>query len=190
MRADDRRQRMKIEQGKKVDRAKLSIHCRRATDFCADGQVRAHELRRRHAQCRHKIDIYSERWMRHSSPLGPSEMLAPQLLIHRHAFHRILRCKRATSDEETRVSLARVTRDAAPEQMQQIEIAVLSMHACSAQLDHFAAQWFVGCEIKLALAVIADVRRSASAGLQSICANELICRDVFDDQVVANVVEK
>jgi hypothetical protein len=46
MRADDHRQCMKIEQSKKVDRAKLPIHCRRATDFCADGQVRAHELRR------------------------------------------------------------------------------------------------------------------------------------------------
>src|SRR5947208_16866208 len=45
--------------------------------------------------------------------------------------------KRAASDEKTRVSLARVTRDAAPEQMQQIEIAVLNMHACPAQLDHF-----------------------------------------------------
>src|SRR5881392_2054167 len=128
--------------------------------------------------------------MRHSSPLGPSEMLAPQLLIHRYAFHRILRCKRATSDEETRVSLARVTRDAAPEQVQQIEIAVLSMHACPAQLDHSAAQWFVGREVKLALAVIADIRCGSRAGLQSICANDFICRDVFDDQVVANVVEK
>src|SRR6266487_5501091 len=142
MRADDRRQRMKIEQGKKVDRAKLSIHCRRATDFCADGQVRAHELRRRHAQCRHKIDIYSERYMRHSSPLGPSEMLAPQLLIHRYAFHGILRCKRAASDEKTRVSLACVTRNAAPKQMQQIEVAMRRVHAGAAQLDHFTAQWF------------------------------------------------
>src|SRR5256884_9743300 len=105
--------------------------------------------------------------MRHSSPLGPSEMLATQLLIHRHAFHRIFRCKRAASDEKTRVSLARVTRDAAPEQMQQTEIAVLSMHACPAQLDHFVAQWFIWREIKLALAVIADVRRGANAGLQS-----------------------
>src|SRR5205823_9270855 len=128
--------------------------------------------------------------MRHSSPLGPSEMLGPQLLIHRYAFHWILRCKRAASDEKTRVSLERVTRDAAPEQMQQIEIAVLNMHACAAQLDHFTAQWFIRREIKLALAVIADVRCSANAGLQSICANDFICRDVFDDQVVANVVEK
>src|SRR5438034_10185620 len=113
--------------------------------------------------------------MRHSSPLGPSEMLAPQQLIHCHALHRILRCKRAASDEKTRVSLARVTRDAAPEQMQQIEIAVLSMHACPAQLDHFTAQWFVGREVKLALTVIADARRGVNAGLQSICADDFIC---------------
>src|SRR5439155_10517389 len=106
-----------------------------------------------------------------------------------YAFHRILRCKRATSDEESRVSLARVTRDTAPEQMQQIEIAVLSMHACPAQLDHFTAQWFVGREVKLALAVIADVRRGTRAGLQSIRADDFICRDVFDDQVVANIIE-
>src|SRR5436190_4154893 len=131
---------MKIEEGKKVDCPKLPIHCRRTTDFCANGQVGAHELRRWRARCRHKIDIYSERRMRHSSPLRPGEMLATQLLIHRHAFHRILRCKRAASDEETPVSFARVTRDAAPEHMQQIEIAVFSMHACPAQLDHFTAQ--------------------------------------------------
>src|SRR5947207_5170700 len=113
--------------------------------------------------------------MRHSSPLGPSEMLAPQQLIHCHAFRWILRCKRAASDKKTRVSLARVTRDAAPEQMQQIEIAVLSMHTCPAQLDHFAAQWFVGREVKLALAVIADIRCGTRAGLQSIFADYLIC---------------
>src|SRR5437899_11428606 len=106
--------------------------------------------------------------MRHSSPLGPSEMLAPQLLIHRHAFHRILRCKRATSDEETRVSLECVTRDAAPEQMQHIEIAVLSMRACPAQLDHFAAQWFVGREVKIALALIDDNICGQRTRLQSI----------------------
>ena len=47
-----------------------------------------------------------------------------------------------------------------------------------------------GREIKLALAVIAVVRRSANAGLQSICANDFICRDVFDDQVVANLVKR
>src|SRR5439155_4516898 len=113
-----------------------------------------------------------------------------ELFVRCRAFHWILRCKRAASDEKTRVSLARVTRDAAPEKMQQIEIAVLNMHACAAQLDHFTAQWFIRREIKLALAVIADVRRGVNAGLQSICANDFICRDVFDDQVVANVVEK
>ena len=32
--------------------------------------------------------------------------------------------------------------------------------------------------------------RGMNAGLQSICANDFICRHVFDDQVVANVVEK
>src|SRR5437773_10637825 len=130
-----------------------------------------------------------ERWMRHSSSPGPSEMLATQQLIHRHAFHRILRCKRVASDEKTRVSLASVTRDAAPEQMQQIEIAVLNMHACAAQLDHFTAQWFIRREIKLALAVIADVRCGVNASLQSICANDFNCRDVFDDAVLAILVE-
>src|SRR6266571_8119089 len=127
--------------------------------------------------------------MRHSSPLGPGEMLGPQLLIHRYAFHRILRCKRATSDEETRVSLERVTRDAAPEQMQHIEIAVLSMRACPAQLDHFAAQWFVGREVKLALAVIADTRCGTRAGLQSIRTDDFASRQLFDDQVIAELVE-
>src|SRR2546421_246660 len=49
-------------------------------------------------------------WMRHSSPFRPDEMLATQQLIHRHAFHRILRCKRATSDEKTRFARTRNAR--------------------------------------------------------------------------------
>ena len=46
-----------------------------------------------------------------------------------------------------------------------------------------------GREVKLALAVIADVRRGVRAGLQSICANNFAGGEVFNDQVIANVIE-
>jgi hypothetical protein len=59
---------------------------------------------------------------------------------------------------------------------------MLGVDACAAQLDHFAAQRFVRREIKLALAVIADVRRGVRAGLQSICANNFAGREVFNDR--------
>src|SRR5437773_11396469 len=109
MRADDRRQRMKIEEGKKVDCAKLPIHCRRATDFCSNGQVFEHELLRRRARCRPTIDIHSERRMWHSSPHGCSQIFATQLLLHCDTILRILPNKRATSDEKSCVSLAGLT---------------------------------------------------------------------------------
>ena len=65
---------------------------------------------------------------------------------------------------------------------------MFGVDACAAQLDHFAAQRFVRREIKLALAVIADVRRGVRAGLQSICANNFAGREVFNDQVIGNVI--
>ena len=46
--AHNHRQRMKVEECEKIDRAELAIDCRRAADPCADGQIRAqNELRRR-----------------------------------------------------------------------------------------------------------------------------------------------
>ena len=117
-------------------------------------------------------------------------MLAPQLLIHRYAFHGILRRKRATSDEKTRVSLACVTRNAAPKQMQQIEVAMRRVHAGAAKLDHFAAKRFVRSEIKFPLAVIAEVRRCKLTGLQPVRADNLACRHMLNDQMIAKLVER
>src|SRR5437773_7840272 len=46
-----------------------------------------------------------------------------------------------------------------------LQAAMFGVDACAAQVDHFAAQRFVRREIKLALAVIADVRR----GVRAVC---------------------
>ena len=70
-----------------------------------------------------------------------------------------------------------------------LQAAMFGVDACAAQLDHFAAERFVRREIKLALAVIADVRRGVRAGLQSICANNFAGGEVFNDHVIANVIE-
>src|SRR6266480_913962 len=112
-----------------------------------------------------------------------------QLLIHRRAFNRVLRSERTASDQKSPSAFDCICGDAAPEKMQQIEIAMLGVHAGATQLDHFAAQWFVGREVKLALAVIADIRCGTRAGLQSICADDFASRQLFDDQVIAELVE-
>ena len=43
MRAHNCRQRVKVEECKKIDRAELAIHCRRPADPCADCQIRAQQ---------------------------------------------------------------------------------------------------------------------------------------------------
>src|SRR5439155_24191304 len=107
-----------------------------------------------------------------------------QLLIHRRAFNRVLRSERTASDQKSRSAFDCIYGDAAPEKMQQIEIAMLGVHAGATQLDHFAAQWFVGREVKLALAVIADIRCRQLTGLQAIGADNGSRREFLDDQMI------
>ena len=49
---------------------------------------------------------------------------------------------------------------------------------------------FIGREIKLALAVIADIRRRHRTDLQPVGSDYLAAPDLLDDQMIANVIER
>ena len=96
---------------------------------------------------------------------------------------------RATSDEHACVTFHGITRDAPPEKVQQIEIAMVDVHAGATELDHFAAKWFVRRKIKFPLAVITEIRRRQLASLQPIRADNFARREFFDDKVIAELIE-
>ena len=73
--------------------------------------------------------------------------------------------------------------------MQQVEVAMVCMHACATELDRFLAQWLVGQKVKLTLAVVTDVRGGALASLQAIRPDDFPGRDLLDNQMVANFIE-
>ena len=74
--------------------------------------------------------------MRKRLPGRFDQILAAQLFIRRDALSRVLRSERTASDEEPRPVDHGVLRDPAPEQMQQVEIAMRFVHAGATQLDH------------------------------------------------------
>src|SRR5260370_10642324 len=114
-------------------------------------------------------------------PCWFDEKLGTQLLVHGRALDRILRCERTAPDQESPFALDGVDGDAAPKQMQQIEVAMLGVHTGAAKLDHLAAKRFVLREIKFLLPIGTDICRRELTGLQPIRADDFAGRDVFDD---------
>jgi hypothetical protein len=66
---------------------------------------------------------------------------------------------------------------------------MLAMYGRAAKFDDKTAQGFIRREIKLARAVITQVSRRGSSGLQAIRPHNLMRRAMLDDEVVANGIE-
>jgi hypothetical protein len=67
---------------------------------------------------------------------------------------------------------------------------VIGMNACASKLNHLGANRFIRREVELTLAVIADVYGGTPSRLQTIRTNNLTRFGMFDDQVVADCVER
>src|SRR5215831_2019285 len=104
-----------------------------------------------------------------------------QLSIRRCAFNRILRTDRAASDKEARIAIHGIAGDSPPEKVQQIEIAVVGVHAGATKFDHFAAKGFVRRKIKFPLAVVSEICSRKLARLQSIRADNFVRGSFFDN---------
>src|SRR5262245_12206665 len=101
------------------------------------------------------------------------EMLAAQVGVCRCANCRILRRDGTATEEIARAVLSGVIGDALPQQAEDNEVAMLAMDTRAPQFHHFRAQRLECVKLKLLGCVIAQMRRSLVAGLQSICANDL-----------------
>lgn len=66
---------------------------------------------------------------------------------------------------------------------------MLAMNGRATKFDDRSAQGLIRCEIELARAVVTQVARGGSSGLQAIRSNNLVGRAMFDDEVVANGIE-
>ena len=77
----------------------------------------------------------------------------------------------------------------APEQVQQIEVAMVGVHAGATQLDHFAAKWFVRREIEFPLAVVSEFAAASWPVCNRYVPTTSLVRDFFDDQVIAELIE-
>jgi len=66
---------------------------------------------------------------------------------------------------------------------------MIGVHAGATQLNHLAAKPFVRREIKLAFAVIAEIRCRQLTGLQAIGADNGSRREFLDDQMITKFVE-
>ena len=63
------------------------------------------------------------------------------------------------------------------------------MDAGAAEFDEFVADGFEGRELKFLSTVVAAIFRSRSAGLETISADDVSARCVFDEEMIANFVE-
>src|SRR5919106_5759061 len=117
-------------------------------------------------------------------------MPCAKLLIHHCAFSRIPRSDRTASDQEPRFAFGRVGGDAPPKQMQQVEVAMLSVDTGAAEFDHFAAKRFERRKIKFSLAVIPKICRRELTRLQPIGPDNFASGAVFDDQMIAKFVKR
>ena len=82
-----------------------------------------------------------------------------------------------------------VIRNTPPKHVQQPEIAMFRMHARAPELDYLRAVAFVRPKTKFPLTIIPSVRRRDLARLQPICSDDFAVRHIFDDQVIADLVE-
>ena len=105
--------------------------------------------------------------------------------MRRRADGRVLRSERAATDEIARLAIAGVDDDAAPEQAEHAEMAVIAMHAGAAEFDQLATQRFVRREIEFLLAVVAEMRGGELPGLEAIGADDFAGVLLLDEQVVA-----
>ena len=90
----------------------------------------------------------------------------------------------------TRAAAFRVAGDALPEQSEHDEVAVLDVDARAAQLDDFAAQRLESLEFKFLRGVIAEIVRGVRAGLQPVGADNVLRRQMLDDEMIANGVKR
>ena len=117
-------------------------------------------------------------------------MFSAQLGVGRSAYRRILRGDGTATEEIARTVLSRVVGNAFPEQAEYDEIAVPRMNTRTPQLNYFRAQWFEDLKLKFLRAVIAQRCRRVHAGLQTVRANDVGRRQMFDDEVIANCIER
>src|SRR5713226_3041100 len=85
--------------------------------------------------------------------------------------------------------LSRVIGDAFPEQTKDDEVAMLRMNARPSQFNHLRAKRLESLELELLRAVVAAIRRGVAPGLQSVCANDIGGRQMFNDEMIASGIE-
>ena len=66
---------------------------------------------------------------------------------------------------------------------------MFSMHARAPEFDYLRAVAFVRMKTKLPLTIIPNIRRREPASLQPIGSDDFALRDIFNDQVIADLVE-
>jgi len=83
-----------------------------------------------------------------------------------------------------------VFRNGAPKKMEHDQIAMICMNTRASKLNHLGANRFIRCEVELTFAVIADIYGGTPSRLQTIRTDNFTRVGMFDDQVVADCVER
>lgn len=76
-----------------------------------------------------------------------------------------------------------------PQERQNLAAAMLTANAGTAQLQRPLAQRLIRRKIEFLLAVVTPARKCVQTGLHPVSANNLLLCLVFNNQVVANLVE-
>ena len=118
------------------------------------------------------------------------EMFTAQFGVCGCAYCRVLRCERATPDQIARTVLASVSGNAFPQQTKHGKIPMSAMHARATCFNYSLADAFIGGEIEFLRAIIAAIASRHATGLQTIRANDLPVRLMFNNQMVANGVKR
>ena len=117
-------------------------------------------------------------------------MFPAQVGVGGGSGRRVLRGEGAAAAQIATAALARVIGDAFPKQAEHDEVPVLMVDARAAKLDELRAQRFKGAEIKLLLAVVAEMARRRQAGLETIGADDFARRQMLDEQMIAHFIER
>src|SRR5271165_393471 len=117
-------------------------------------------------------------------------MLAAQIGIRGCSHRRVLRCDGTATKKPARIVLPGVVSNPFPEQAKDDEVAMLWMNTGASQFNHLRAQRLEDLKFKFLCAVITQVRRRVLAGLEAVSANDGAGWQMFNDEMMANGVER
>lgn len=181
---------MEIDEGEEIDGAERTVECGWAADGGTDAEIGAEKFGNWRGFRGEGIERAFKSPGGLRSQCRFNQVSAAQFRVDRGPNGGIGRVDGTASAEITGTVIPGVFRDAAPEQAKHDKIAVTGGDAGPSQFDHPRAKRFIGAEIELLSAVVAEAASRSFARLKPVRADHGVGRQVFHDEMIADVVER